>query len=316
MKNVYLGIFLILLSNYECFGQSKKEQINTLNYRVDSLLTIISNQSNLITKFTNNLLEQNEILSKKEKELQELQRDLTNYEIEIKVRNIQINKLSKSIDSLKVLLLNAYSHSNIDWSKLETNYEINGFKLSNIGELTYHDKSFSGEIALNRHDNIMVSPLSGNKKYSFCFSYEGQYSDYSRLYLFNHETMSSKKIDIMYPLLWLSWSPNVDYVILGRYYEADMALFTYNITQNTVIELDFSKDVKKEDGFWVEEIRFDLDNLVWVSDTTFSVVVNIHCNPYVLEDLCDNAQRKVVLRSYKYIYDIDKNLIINTILNN
>ena len=311
MKNVLLGMFLIFLTNAMCYGQNKKEQIYILNQRVDSLLSIVSNQSSSIVQLKSDLSDKNQVIAKKDKEVNALQRDLKNRESQLKEKNNQINKLSTTVDSLKIYKLNAYSRTDISWYELHEYLDTNGFSYNNNG-LAYNDENFRGEIAIDGALNgpfaIWLSPLSGNKKYSFCFESQAA----PGLYLLNLETMDSKNISPGFVTDWLSWSPNIDYAIL-EIDNSSPELIAYNLIQNSYEVLDFNKDLKKENGNIVEKINFDLKNLLWVSDTTFSIVANITCNDYA-DDSCDYKKSSVVLRSYKYFYDIKKDQIVNTIV--
>ena len=48
MKNHLILLFLVIFSASNSFAQSKKEQIEQLNYRVDSLIRVLSSERSII----------------------------------------------------------------------------------------------------------------------------------------------------------------------------------------------------------------------------------------------------------------------------
>ena len=101
MKKHFLILFLIIFSFSNSFAQSKKEQIEQLNYRVDSLIQILSSERNIIKQQKASL----------EQQIVDLNSSITNLNAQatrdnsfIKSKELELSKVSSALSSLTSLL--------------------------------------------------------------------------------------------------------------------------------------------------------------------------------------------------------------------
>jgi uncharacterized coiled-coil protein SlyX len=320
MKKILLLSLFFLFLNLIGVGQSKKQIIKNLNSRIDSIETIISIQNNSVKQLTNYLMKissstttYEKAISSNSDALQKLKSKVAEQDKKIKQLESQIQSFNYFIDGLNNDRFNAFSHTKTNWDEITDGNKIRGFSL--IGEeIKFDNKNFKGDIAklsdnYNTHVyKAAISPLSKKKRYVAIYLWE------AGLFFCDLTTMYSYRLDIYAPYIWLSWSPNMDYVIFHHYYEeADATMYSYDIKSNTLKELDLRRDVKKDnEGFLLEDIRFDVENLIWISPFVFKIVANFHCNPYTYENCNYDNEWKEILHSYTYTYDIKQNKIINT----
>ena len=141
--------FSLLILSFSCYSQSKKEQIEILNKRVDSLNTVLktdrnsNNQKEIAYKeqisslqkqledLSNSLTKAKEDLLKKEEEIKTSNQELKNKLLEITVLKNQINEkeklvinLGNQIDELKIKLDNSKSPNNSGESNTTLNSDI------------------------------------------------------------------------------------------------------------------------------------------------------------------------------------------------
>lgn len=309
MIKTYLIILLVFCFSLYSFSQSKKDEIVSLNIRIDSLSNALSKQSNTILE----LALENQNLNIKFSDLNK-SKNLIKDSLENK--QIKLNKLILENDSISVLYFNQISFSNLEWtnvSKYENDYG-NKFKIDENDNLLYNEKIIKRNRNSTITHSIKVSPLSNNKKFViYCTNDEQN----SKLYLCNLETHTSNLIDLKEtPILWQSWSPNLKNVIISGYHEGYMTIYNFNLESYFLNELEFDFDIKMDnDNYPLEEISYDLENIKWVSESLLSIKVNISCQAYSSDDNCGNEERNIILRSYTIIYDVLNNGITNKILN-
>ncbi len=108
MKNPLILLFLVMFSVSNSFGQSKKEQIEQLNYRVDSLIRILSSERSNIKKEKAWLEKQKDSL---EQQIVDLNSSITKMNAQatrdnsfIKSKELELSKVSSELSSLTSLL--------------------------------------------------------------------------------------------------------------------------------------------------------------------------------------------------------------------
>ncbi len=120
-------IVIILLLTFSCFAQNKKEQIATLNIKVDSLILIINNQnikldllSQNITKIEEDVSKLNNTLSNNTKKVEELETQIAN-------NKIDINKNNEFINQIKEVFWYKPTEDNIkgEWTYFRDEHKIN-----------------------------------------------------------------------------------------------------------------------------------------------------------------------------------------------
>ena len=101
MKNPLILLFLVIFSVSNSFAQSKKDQIEQLNYRVDSLIQILSSERNIIKQQKASL----------EQQIVDLNSSITNLNAQatrdnsfIKSKELELSKVSSALSSLTSLL--------------------------------------------------------------------------------------------------------------------------------------------------------------------------------------------------------------------
>jgi len=101
MKNPLILLFLVIFSASNSFAQSKKEQIEQLNYRVDSLIRVLSSERTTIKQQKASL----------EQQIVNLNSSITNLNAQatrdnnfIKSKELELSKVSSSLSSLTSLL--------------------------------------------------------------------------------------------------------------------------------------------------------------------------------------------------------------------
>lgn len=308
MKKINITLFLIIFSAIIVFAQSKKEQIATLNKQVAELQNQISEQNIKIK----NLSVQNE----------ELKNNTNTNKVEIKQLNSKINDLETKINELNKTIIelsekayNKTSKSNTEWVSIEKNQTKNNFTLSNKLQVLYKNKLIEGIILNEKHSKISVSPVSENERFVLCSTFDEDF-DWAGFYFCDLEKMTSFKLDIWYPIGWVSWSPQITNVLFSTYYEADMSLYNIDLINFKIHELDFSDDIKKEEDEYsdnpqpLEEMTFELKNIKWINKYNIKIKANITCHAYTVDD-CNNEKRKIIKHSFIYIYDTKNNKILS-----
>ena len=108
MKNHLILLFLVIFSVSNIFGQSKKEQIEQLNYRVDSLIQILSSERTTIKQQKAWLEQQKDSL---EQQIVDLNSSITKMNAQatrdnsfIKSKELELSKVSSALSSLTSLL--------------------------------------------------------------------------------------------------------------------------------------------------------------------------------------------------------------------
>ena len=201
-----------------------------------------------------------------------------------------------------------------DWISLKRGENKHFFKLTDEGVLFYSSSFFSekygGDISNEKFENIELSKAHDNEKY-LCFTTD--INKTTGLYFIDLGKLDSDFINLRYPLNWFSWSPKSTNIILGSYYEADMALYNYDVSKKKLTYLScFEKDLKILAGESVEQVDFDLSSLTWITSKVFKIKVNIKCNPYTSDNCYEKDERSQVKRTYLYTYDIEADKIINS----
>jgi hypothetical protein len=108
MKNPLILLFLVIFCVSNSFAQSKKEQIEQLNYRVDSLIRVLSSERSIIKKQKASLEQQKASL---EQQIVDLNSSITNLNAQatrdnslIKLKELELSKVSSALSSLTSLL--------------------------------------------------------------------------------------------------------------------------------------------------------------------------------------------------------------------
>jgi len=318
MKKYTIILILIFLANINIFAQNKKEQIIILNNRIDSLLNIVINQSNTISQLSIEINSLNQKLIEYNNFQSQLKDSVSKKNIDIINKDKLISQLTFSKDSVSKLFYNQNSCTNTDWTIIDKGNSINDFTFDKNFNLFYKESIIKGVEISKVTNSIYISPISADNKSVICFTYGEFISEYNkpRFFLCNLETLTSNTISLKTaPLLWLSWSPNLTNVLVGGYYEADMTLYNITINPFSLQELKFDADlIKDDDNSPLEEISYDCNNVKWISENNVNIIANINCNPYIADD-CGNDERKILLRSYTFTYDVKNNKTIKKILN-
>ncbi|WMP16820.1 hypothetical protein [Thiothrix lacustris] len=112
------------------------------------------------------------------------------------------------------------------------------------------------------------------------------------------------------PLLWVSWSPKMDFLIMGSYYEADMKLYSVAIPTvfTKLIEPEINIKTNKESGE-LEQITYDIDHSKWINQKSFKVQAMLVCNPYG-DDKCTGNKNRKVLKSFTLTINAESHSVI------
>ena len=305
MKKINIILFLILFSTITVFGQSKKEQIATLNKQVVELQNQISEKNIKITNLSVQNEELKNSINTNKVEVQQLNSKINDLETKIKELNKTINELSEKI-------YNKTPENNAEWISIEKNQSENKFSLTKKLQVLFKNELIEGDILNEKHDKISVSPISENERFVFCCTFDEDL-DWAGFYLCDLEKMTSFKLDIWYPMFWVSWSPLITNVLFATYYEADMTLYNIDLINLKINELDFSDDILKEKDEYsdnpqpLEEMTFELENIKWVDKYNVKIKANITCHSYTVDD----CNREIIKHSFIYIYDTKNNKIIS-----
>ena len=101
MKNPLILLFLVIFSVSNSFGQSKKEQIEQLNYRVDSLIQVLGIERNSFQTTKASLEQQIVDLNSS---ISNLNAQATKDNSLIKLKELELSKVSSALSSLTSLL--------------------------------------------------------------------------------------------------------------------------------------------------------------------------------------------------------------------
>ena len=101
MKNPLILLFLVIFSVSNSFGQSKKEQIEQLNYRVDSLIQVLSSERTTIKQQKASLEQQIVDLNSS---ITKMNAQATRDNNFIKSKELELSKVSSALSSLTSLL--------------------------------------------------------------------------------------------------------------------------------------------------------------------------------------------------------------------
>lgn len=176
--------------------------------------------------------------------------------------------------------LNRFSFSKQNWKTITTKDEVisnNSFQLKNSKSAQTALNAFKQKVSNFDENNTYVSPLSKDKKYFSIILEEEE----SGIYFFNLEKMSAQNFKIFSPSLWLSYSPNQDFVLYHQYIEGQSStLYYYDIKNNELTTIDFqNQGLKNSDVGFIspyEVIQFDLENINWINENEFEISSNIY----------------------------------------
>ena len=180
-----------------------------------------------------------------------------------------------------------------------------GFSLNRERTLSYKGKIIQGIIFDKSVEFITISRPFVNNRYIFCFTLD---DNQSKSYLIDSFNFSGRII-IMDgpPMTWLSFSQDSLNVLMASYYEADMKIYIVQLSSCIVQELLIPVDVKKtNDGFPLEEVTYNLDEIRWLDNNMIELTADIKCNPYN-DSNCDDLKRQKALRSFKIEFDVENN---------
>ena len=131
MKKLF--VFLIILFTNLSFAQSKKEQIELLNFRVDSLNQILKAQRNThqekVTAFNSTISNLQSQLSSLNLKMDEMGKELTGSKNKLNSQNDQIKELKTAINDLNKL---------VDIKKDRSVYCLKTLTLKNTSPLNFH----------------------------------------------------------------------------------------------------------------------------------------------------------------------------------
>lgn len=154
-------------------------------------------------------------------------------------------------------------------------------------------------------EQICISKHYVNKRFIICLTNDDLQS---KGYLIDCFDLIGKLIKMDGPpMIWSSFSPDSSIVLMASYYESDMMLYSIQLTSFIVQKISIPINVKKtKDGFPLEDISYNLDEIKWIGNSTIELTADIKCNPYN-DDNCDDQKRLIALRSYIIKYDILNN---------
>jgi hypothetical protein len=307
MKKNTLCLIVLLFTNIHISGQNKKEQIDILDQRIDSLLIVTAKQSNTIKQLVLNISELNEKLSNFDKDYSLLNEIVKKDKIELAKKDLQIAQIAKAYDSLSILLYNQYANSTTEWTRINIDETIRGFSFSKNLILSYNGKPIKGVVIRKNATTIMISPCSYDNRWVIVHTYQNYIEEWEQPGFFICDLFSNIAYNIKTgcPMLWLSWSPNLKNVLIGSYYESDMTLYNIEINPLKISEIEFDADIAKDaNGYSLEELFFEEESVKWISENSVNIIVNIL-----------NEERTVKLRSYTFTLDTQTNKIIDKKLN-
>lgn len=246
---------------------------------------------------------------------------LFSYGLSVRCVKDELNpNLTKAHDSL-----NQFSFSKQNWNTLTTNNEvvsINAKQLKNSkpGQLVL--EAFKKNVLNVDENKTYVSPLSKNKKY---FSLILDNEEQSCVYFFNIEKQTFHQLNLCNQILWLSYSPNQEFILYKTSPERfPDDLTVYEIESNELNYIDFYKQgfAKNKVGYIApyEILRLDETSVNWINQFEFEVIANIYSEMEDFEgakieeipakELRDDSRSA----TYIYTYNIKLKKIIKVII--
>jgi len=299
-KCLILSIFVF--SMHFLFTQSKKEVLEIINKKIDSLSTEISNQK-----------QQNIALQRKINQISDsltlLNNELSACKNSDTILRSEFDSKNRSNENATNAFLD-YVYTNYSekssWTELiKGNDKVQSFEFTKDNELKYLGNVIKGIRHYENATKIEVSQHEYRNDYELCLTYDND-NDQVLLYLLDLKTYQAFEINIIhYPLSWYSWSPDRTFVILGRYDEGDMELFCLNIETKKLFKLDLYGDLRPGAAIYEHEIVFEVEKLIWISPTVIRIIT--HTNNF-------NTDTEEILRvkefTFVYYYDIIQNKIL------
>ena len=129
--------------------------------------------------------------------------------------------------------------------------------------------------------------------------------------------MSAQNFKIASPSLWLSYSPNQDFVLYHQYIEGQSStLYYYDIKNNELQTIAFqNQELKNSDVGFIspyEIIEFDLENINWINEYEFEVISSIYSETWnrqgAKNEEIPSAELRNVDGRVTYIYTYNVNL--------
>lgn len=192
-----------------------------------------------------------------------------------------------------------------DFTKIEHNASFKQYAFENH-QLYYAGKSIFIDKLTSGIQTISISE-SPDKKHAILLTYD---DNDSKGYIINLKEYIAREIPLDGPpLLWTSWSPRNNFLIMGSYYEADMKLYSIAIPSvlTKLIEPKINIKTNKENGD-LEEIHYDIDNSKWINEKSFQVQTIVKCNPYG-DNQCTDSKRLRVLKSFTLTINVENHSV-------
>lgn len=124
MKLIFF--LLIIFYSFNLFAQSKKEQIEVLKYRLDSINNLLFTEQSINDGKTNQLIDMNTKLSLTNNEFNLFKNKFDNINSDLQNRNLTIEIFKKTIDSQQNVIINTTSkvlllHDSINFYRINQN---------------------------------------------------------------------------------------------------------------------------------------------------------------------------------------------------
>lgn len=206
--------------------------------------------------------------------------------------------------ALIAIVTNVNADNDVTDIKHNTSFKEYSFENSKFyykGESIYIDglTSEMGPIAISE---------SPNKKYTVLMT---RNDNDSKAFLINLKEHIATELPLNGPpLLWVSWSPKSNFLIMGSYYEADMKLYSIGMPAGftKLIEPKINLKTDKENRD-LEQLDYDLDNSKWISGNSFQVQALVVCNPYG-DNECEKSKNRKILKSYTLVINSENQSVM------
>jgi len=305
---IIFGIFFSIIIFTSSFGQSKKELIIILKNQIDSLKEVVNKKSDTIISL-------NQDYSKLSKQLDKISSDYQKLTKNATQKEDSLNRLMLDIKKQNIKFMNYATHQNNEWIYLNRGETKNGFSFSENDRLFYHDKMIHGINIRQTTSSIKVSPITANRRYVICDTYGFFQDEYNLDGYFICDLLEHKSYGMLlgvYLGQTMLWSPEFTDVFLQGGGEGFSTLWHVQLSPFNIITFDLSSELKKDEyGSSIEEIWYDFNKFEWISKNRVKIVVDIHCNPYAGTENCNSENQNKIIRSYTYVYDIQKKEIVS-----
>jgi len=297
MKKLFSTLFLILFL-FSAFSQNKKEILQILTKQIDSLSVEYNKQNKLLFDKITNLKDS---LAELSNEVAIIKKENSSLQQENKLLKIQSEK------SYSAILDHSFTNFNEKkfWTELKRGDKYQSFEYTPDNQLLYFGQIVKNIVHFEESEKIKISAHEYRDDYVLCMTYDND-NDQADFYLINLHEKFAYKIEVNhYPLSWYSWSPDMKFVILGRYYEADMELFSLDLSTKNLTKLNLFTDLRENSSEYEHEIVFDFEKILWITPSSLRIMA--YTNNF--EDVNQEIKR-VKEYTFVYYYDLIENKII------